>query len=90
APTRKSDPGPKFDWRRLARQGVAVWPEAEGDDEADFGTSARAFGYPDAPAEALLTAFRLRFRPWAQGAEVSLDRSQAAWLASQRSKHNTG
>ncbi|MGB3177984.1 MAG: N-acetylmuramoyl-L-alanine amidase [Albidovulum sp.] len=90
APTRKSDPGPKFDWRRLARQGFAVWPEAEGDDEADFGASARAFGYPDAPAEALLTAFRLRFRPWAQGAEVSLDRSQAAWLASQRSKHNTG
>jgi len=26
APGRKIDPGEKFDWRRLARQGLAAWP----------------------------------------------------------------
>ncbi|OYX26738.1 MAG: N-acetylmuramoyl-L-alanine amidase [Rhodobacterales bacterium 32-66-7] len=27
APDRKSDPGPRFDWQRLARLGLSVWPE---------------------------------------------------------------
>lgn len=71
APTRKFDPGRRFDWRRLARQGLAVWPE-EGavvaPDADAFSSYAIRFGYPDTEtAAALLDAFRQRFRPWAQG-----------------------
>lgn len=81
APGRKRDPGPRFDWQRLARMGLSVWPEAGGGRDADFAASARAFGYPDlAPAE-LLQAFRQRFRPWALGPEDAVDRALAADLA---------
>ncbi len=78
APERKGDPGARFDWRRLALRGLAVWPEmaAPGDWIADL----RAFGYPDAPPETLLTAFRLRFRPWACGPLDDTDRALAAGL----------
>jgi N-acetylmuramoyl-L-alanine amidase len=80
APSRKGDPGRRFDWRRLALQGLAVWPEPgrPGDFEADLS----AFGYPTAPAADLLAAFRLRFRPWARGPLDDADRAIAAGLAS--------
>ncbi len=78
APTRKGDPGRRFDWRRLAVQGLSVWPEPgqAGDIRADL----RGFGYPDAPEEALLAAFRLRFRPWGQGGLHPADMDVAAGL----------
>ncbi len=80
APGRKCDPGPRFDWRRLALRGLSVWPERL-DREDDFAAAARAFGYPDAPAETLLAAFRLRFRPGAAGPADATDRAIAADLA---------
>jgi N-acetylmuramoyl-L-alanine amidase len=69
APARKGDPGARFDWRRLARAGLSVWPDAGpvAPDPAGFSEAARAFGYPDAPLDVLLHAVRLRFRPWARG-----------------------
>jgi N-acetylmuramoyl-L-alanine amidase len=81
APGRKCDPGPRFDWRRLALCGLSVWPEDDPSEGASFAAPARTFGYPDAPPAMLLAAFRLRFRPGATGPEDAFDRAMAANLA---------
>ncbi|UWQ84684.1 N-acetylmuramoyl-L-alanine amidase [Leisingera caerulea] len=72
APGRKSDPGPRFDWNRLARQGLAAAAdEGRGPQNpsfAKFRKAAAAAGFTaQAEDEALLAAIRLRFRPWARG-----------------------
>ncbi|WP_233713088.1 N-acetylmuramoyl-L-alanine amidase [Amaricoccus solimangrovi] len=88
APGRKADPGPKFDWRRLALGGRAVFSSREiasaAPDWAAFAAAAGAIGYhaPDPGGwAAVLDAFRLRFRPWANGplsgADVGLARDLA-------------
>lgn len=87
APTRKADPGRRFDWRRLARQGLAVWPQSPAaptppPDEARFLALAARFGYPaEAGTPAVLEAFRQRFRPWARGPLAPADMAAIAALA---------
>ncbi|MGH1414297.1 MAG: N-acetylmuramoyl-L-alanine amidase [Pelagimonas sp.] len=90
---RKIDPGGRFDWLRLARQGLAIWPEAR--DAGDFTADCARFGYvADATQqETLLAAFRMRFRPWAEGPLDEHDRALAADLAARwpyRSPHRPG
>ncbi len=71
APGRKVDPGPRFDWARLMRQGLAATLGASVPSqvtEEAFREAACAAGYPpDIPLETLLSAVRLRCAPWKEG-----------------------
>jgi N-acetylmuramoyl-L-alanine amidase len=87
APARKRDPGPRFDWARLARGGMAVWPAGGPSPLPDgrvsgFRGAAVAFGYDSGLSDdLLLAAFRLRFRPGAAGPLDVVDLAMAADLA---------
>jgi N-acetylmuramoyl-L-alanine amidase len=71
APERKTDPGELFDWPRLARAGIGIWPAPRRDAAAaavDRGQAAAdlaAIGYRAGPGveTAAVTAFQRRFRP---------------------------
>jgi len=85
APTRKFDPGAKFDWRRLALGGLSVWPD-EGacatPDWAGFRGACGRLGYDTEAGDApLLSAFRLRFHPFAGGPLDPVDMGRALDLA---------
>jgi len=75
APDRKSDPGELFDWARLARAGIGIWPEPDTGlahrrgigvvDRAAALADLAAIGYcvTAAVETAAVTAFQRRFRP---------------------------
>ena len=79
APARRLDPGELFDWARLARAGIGLWPdpgfaapEAAGEplDTAAFRKNLGRYGYGLAPGTAfdqetrlVTAAFQRHFRP---------------------------
>jgi N-acetylmuramoyl-L-alanine amidase len=77
APERKSDPGEKFPWKKLAEAGVSIWPKpiafstAPGEDRVGrvqqelvaIGYSIEMTGMMDTATRAALHAFQRRFRP---------------------------
>lgn len=72
APGRKDDPGPLFDWPRLAARGLAAKgtfrPPPAHLDVQSFRQRAVAEGYTaEVDDETLLTVVRLRYRPHAFG-----------------------
>lgn len=87
APGRKSDPGPRFDWRRLAREGLAIWP-ADDLPQTDLPLPdlLDRIGFGPGTEDQRLAAFRLRFRPWAQGPADDQDRRIAAAVLRQEAE----
>ena len=94
APDRKNDPGELFDWPRLARSGVGIWPPAdrlalrrEIDSSRSF-ENLRAIGYCAGAGlqTVLLVAFQRRFRP--ARCDGRLDRETAARLAEVRAAYD--
>lgn len=85
APGRKIDPGRRFDWLRLARAGLSIWPgpaKGAAPDAVQFRKLAAEVGYTAQATDAvLLDALRARFRPWANGPLTSADMAVLADLA---------
>ena len=66
APGRKTDPGERFDWARLAAAGIGLWPDAASHTEiedADVRIMLGAYGYDNTDPGLALTAFQRHFRP---------------------------
>lgn len=73
APTRKQDPGEKFPWRKLAGEGIGLWPETSVPlkrdlDKALVAAALEDFGYQVSGPETfskVVSAFQMHWHPGA-------------------------
>jgi N-acetylmuramoyl-L-alanine amidase len=98
APDRKSDPGELFDWPRLARAGIGIWPPPAIDSAPGRATAviARAAALADLATigycvasntqTAVLAAFQRRFRP--ERCDGRLDAETATRLTEVRTAYH--
>lgn len=66
APRRKQDPGERFDWRRLAREGIGLWPAPVAGADTRPAAVAQALaevGYETDDLAMTIAAFQRHFRP---------------------------
>ncbi len=66
APARKTDPGERFGWTRLAAAGIGLWPGEAEPVEANEGQVLEwlvAYGYDTADPAQAITAFQRHFCP---------------------------
>ncbi len=49
APLRKEDPGERFDWELLARNGIGLWPQEAGFGSGDSGFKTSSLPAPESP-----------------------------------------
>jgi len=62
APSRKRDPGELFDWPRLARVGIGLWPKTLAGEPGEVPRMLAEYGYR-ADEEGAVKAFQRHFRP---------------------------
>jgi len=79
APARKQDPGEHFNWARLAKAGIGLWPSAITGMPVTRDTVSAALadiGYETSDLSAALVAFQRRFRPENVDGELDPDTAQ--------------
>ena len=79
APCRKEDPGELFDWFRLHKRGIGVWPESvkcKNINEHCASTLLRSFGYEINDFGKTLKAFQRHFRPTKVDGELDTETIQ--------------
>jgi N-acetylmuramoyl-L-alanine amidase len=93
APDRKIDPGELFDWPRLARAGIGIWPQPScgrapppvARAEAIAGLGAIGYCVSAAAEKFVIAAFQRRFRPGR--CDGRLDRETAARILEVRAAY---
>jgi N-acetylmuramoyl-L-alanine amidase len=94
ASDRRTDPGELFDWPRMARAGIGIWPMPSSQpgvapvDRTQTLTDLGAIGYDVAttPAASAIGAFQRRFRP--SRCDGLLDTETAARIAEVRAAYD--